>query len=430
MSTTVIDNTNLLGTHRAKVQEEALKLFEQEAPLYFAAQKMPAETNITEFGYEIPMVTHRAGGYSFPTAASPSFGTAVAPLTAKMYAVPMPVVQQAVEYRRAFNTLSQGKSQVSTLTQEEVDVMRTAELLKLLNIYYHGDGNGGLAVAASAHGAPGTITLTLAATASAGGGQTKGARFLYNNFTYQAINPATDAVRGTFTVTASGGTSNSVTATLSSGTIAINDIIVHPGSWKRVPSGIRNLISRSGLLQGVDKSVHPELNDPGLDLGGGLLTPNAFYSVKTMLQTRQNKEAAADGLTACMTFGQHNQIAAQGTGFRQQIVPNTGKATLATYGNNSVYVDGDTTFLRDADADDDGVRMWMNGAIKRLEEEPIGPVTPNENNGWAMWQGTNGTGSYQFFRAIGGINTLCKVGINQAAVISNASLGITQTGSY
>jgi hypothetical protein len=239
---------------------------------------------------------------------------------------------------------------------------------------------------------------------------------LEEGHSYHAINPATGAVRGTFTVVTPGKTSAAINVT--AGTIAVNDPIVDLNSYNRWFRGLWHLIGNtSRVLQGLNTANFSDLNDPIVDLNGQVLTPAAFRSVKSSLQTRNNKEDAENSLLCFGTFGQYSVLCKQGYNLRFYVNGNNGVVT----GVASEYQDGDTMFVRDADAEEDKQALAQAEAMKIYEEMPFG-LYDLDNQEWRMQLGVNGTGSDNYQQAMGMRSCLAKMKTRKTAGIIRASI--------
>jgi hypothetical protein len=175
-------------------------------------------------------------------------------------------------------------------------------------------------------------------------------------------------------------------------------------------------------LQGLNTANFSDLNDPIVDLNGQLLTPAAFRSVKTSLQTRNNKEDAENSLFSIGTFGQYSVLCKQGYNLRFYVNGNNGVVT----GVASEYQDGDTMFVRDSDADDDRNALMQAEALKMYKEMEFG-LYDLDNQEWRMLLGVNGTGSDNYQQAMGCRNCLVKMKTRKTAGIIRASLTGVET---
>jgi len=280
---------------------------------------------------------------------------------------------------------------------DQVMVGYTDTFRKRMNQYFYGTGSGSVAFSASTITALGSGTLTCTTTAATTPGQTKGATWLWEAETYQAINASTGAVRGSFTVTTAG--TSSCTINLLSGSITSGDPIVIQGSYQLAMRGLGWLISdQSRVLQGLDTSVYTDLNAPVVDLAGALLTPAAIENAKALLQTRNNTEVAKNNLTAFLTWGQYSTIRKQGYNLGYYLRNEAGSDTMK--GVQGDYTDGDTRFICDTDMDEDRVYLAKTADYKIYEQKAFGPYK-RDGLEMRMLMGANQTGSDNWQKALG-----------------------------
>jgi hypothetical protein len=280
---------------------------------------------------------------------------------------------------------------------------------KVLSRHFHGDGTGTLCISSSAIG--GTGVASFSGTVSSGGTSahacTKGTAWLKKNEIYDAINPSTEAVRGTFTVLTEGRQTCSINVT--AGTIASGDKIVITGSWKKVPMGLRYLCDFSNrVLQNYDTTNAQNLNTPVYDMGGNAITPSAFSFAKGLIQAYTNDGEEAKGKMIIMTQAHQKTLVNQAFQYRQYVNP---KGDMTVYGVPSKYVDedGDVHFI-DADAPDEQVRMLDASSYMVGEDMPWG-VYNDDGKEWRMRHGTADSGSDVWFLALGWHGQLYKKGV-------------------
>jgi hypothetical protein len=311
-----------------------------------------------------------------------------------------------------------------------MDVLKlyTDTATKRVEMMFYGDGTGALAYSSSTIGSTGAATMNCTTAAAATPGQTKGGRRLESNgASYNAINTSTGAIRGTLTVTTMGGSSVAVNVT--SGTVSSGDPIVDVNSYNRWFRGLGWIISdQNRTLQGLSTSSYPDLNAPVIDLNGAVLTPAAFENIKATLQTRNNDETAENNLSCYITPGQFSVLRKQG--YSLGYYDRSGDGGDTVKGVAKKYVDGDTTFIRAADNDEDRAYLVKNDCVGSWEEMPFGEYNFDQQN-WRMVLGSNSTGSDNYQRAIG----ICtQIGIlypRATAFIKRASLSgvVTQVTS-
>ncbi len=411
---------NITDAHKQHVVDDMVEFFEQNAPTYNSFKNNFDQDEITEKGVKIPFWSRRPGGHTGYLPSNSDFNAAVSPQSNAMWAFPvgyaLPTVMQGT-VMRSFKR-RQG-DQIQSFRQ--LMELYTETATKRINMMCHGDGSGALAFSASTIGATGPATLNCTTTPAATPGQTKGAVRLEEGHSYNAINPATGAIRGTFFVVTPGKSSAAINVT--NGTIASGDPIVDVNSFNRWFRGLWHLIGNSArVLQGLNTANFPDLNDPIVDLNGQVLTPAAFRSVKSSLQTRNNSEDAENSLLCWGTFGQYTVLCKQGYNLRFYVNGNNGVVT----GVANEYQDGDTVFVRDADADEDRQALAQAEALKIYEEMPFG-LYDLDNQEWRMQLGVNGTGSDNYQQAMGLRSCLAKMKTRKTAGIIRASITGVET---
>jgi hypothetical protein len=392
-----VDFTNLGDLKREEVDTRVRTYFENKATGYNAFRKASPTHELTEKGYRAAMYTGRPGGHTAFLPSSPDFNAATAPQTQSMYIFPthyaLPMVWQG-------NTLRAFERDKKNNLQSILDILKlyTDTATKRIEMMFYGDGTGALAYSASTLGSTGAgQTLNCTTSAATTPGQTKGARRLELNQTYQAINTPTGAVRGTFTVTTVGA--SSCVINLTAGTISSGDPIVDVGCYNRYMRGLGWMISdQSRTLQGLSTATFPDLNAPVVDLANVGITPAALENVKSSLNTRNNDEVAENNLLGFITFGQHSQLRKQG--YSLGVYLRNGEAGDETKGVAKQYTDGDTTFIRAKDMDEDRVYLVKSDCVAMFEEMPFGEYNFDQQ-AWRMLLGSNSTGSDNYQKAIG-----------------------------
>ncbi len=415
-----VEYANIQDSHKQNVREDMTEFFENNAPTYNAFKKYLDYEEITEKGVRIPFWVRRPGGHTGFVPSASDFNPAVPPQSGSMWGFPvgyaMPVVMNGAVIRSF-----QRRKQDAIQSFREFMGLYTETATKRINQMCHGDGSGALAFSASAIGATGVTSCNFTTTAAATPGQTKGAYRLEEGHSYHAMNPATGAIRGTFTVTIPG--KSSATINVTSGTIASGDPIVDLNSYLRWWRGLWHLIGASSrVLQGLNTANFQDLNDPIVDLNGQTLTPAAFRSVKSSLQTRNNKEDAENSLLCFGTFGQYTVLCKQGYNLRFYVNGNNGVVT----GVANEYQDGDTVFVRDADGDEDRLALTQAEAFAMYEEMPFG-LYDLDNQEWRMLLGVNNTGSDNYQQAMGCRSAMVKVKTRKCAGIIRAALAGVET---
>jgi hypothetical protein len=411
-----LNNAIALGQERIK----RVKEFQGQStrPLFDWVMKQD-KAPLNDFGRRIPLYLAEPGGETFFTYASPSFRDPIAPEDDAMRVYPARSAVAIALNGDMLRALKRGDENYFLKYQERID--RTANSLKkILSRHFHGDATGTVGIANSNLGGLGVATLNGVFTSGGTSAQavTKGTSNLKKNEIYDAINPATEAVRGTFTVVTEGRRSCSVNVT--AGTVAVNDKIVISGSWKKVPVGLRQLANFSNrVLQNYDTANAPNLNTPFYNANGGALSPSMFRVAKGLVGTFVNDTGKEKGKMIVMTEGHQVTLVNQAFQYRQYVNP---KGDETVYGVPSKYIDsdGDIHFV-DADAADEQVRILDANAYSVGEDMPWG-VYDDDGNQWRMRSGTNNAGSDVFYLAMGWQGQLEKAGIGLAdAVIDNVA---------
>jgi hypothetical protein len=394
MSTTQFTNVQdffIQGTN-----DVGFKLFENNAHTYNAFKKYTGDIPVTLKGWKVPLWTTRPGGHTSYLPSQSDFNQATPPNSGAMYIYPtyyaLPI-QLAGSLIRSYN--KGGADAVESLGQfmEQYNDAAT----KRINYYCIGDGSGALAYAATTLASTGAgQTLTCSTTAgSVVAGQTKGGYRLDSGSYYQAIDETTGNPRGVILVTTKSATAPTVTVL--SGSVTSGDPIVDVGGYRRAMRGCAWLISNVNRdLQGVSTATEPDLNSPFIDNANQPFTPAVISNLKASLQTRQNTSNAANSMVSIMTPGQYQVLRKQGYNFRMDTT--NGKA--AVQGVASEYQDGDTTFVQDADMDDDRNYMFKGEFVKMFENMPFGNYNLDGME-MRMQLGVNSSGSDDYQMAVG-----------------------------
>lgn len=389
-----LQNAVALGQER--VAEVADYIGNTKHPLFQWVMTKKDKERLTYYGKRLPFFATQDGGETFFDYSDPTFRDYVPEESEAMRIYPANFAKSLKLKGDMLRSLMAGDP--NTFDDYERKVKRFARAARqLLSVMFHGDGTGTLAISNSTINSTGAATLNCLYESAGTSAQaiTKGAQYLRKNETYQAINPSTEAVRGTFTVTVEGKRSCSINVT--AGTIAPNDKIVLVGSYKKVPNGLRQLANFANrVLQNYNTANNPHLNTPYYDMGGNAITPDAFKFAKSLVQALSNDENEANSKMIIMTFGHNYQLTSQGFQYRQYTDP---KGNQTIHGVFSKYIDadGDVHFL-DADAPDEQIRILDAASYHVGEEKPWGLY---EGKDWEMIQGTNSAGSDVYFRAIG-----------------------------
>lgn len=388
--------SNLPDLKRQDVSDMVQSFFESNAPGYNAFRKPVNTHEITEKGYRIPYYTRRPGGHTGFTPGASDFNAAVPMQTASMYVYPVGYALPMVWEGSTIRAFQRNKG---NNIQSILDIMKlyTETATKRINQIFYGDGSGALAFSASNIGGTGVATLNGTTAAAATPGQTKGTVRLEEGHVYNAINPSTGAIRGTFVVLTPGKTSCSINVT--AGTISSGDPIVDVNSYNRWMRGLGHLISdQARVLQGLNTATFTDLNAPVLDLDGKALTPAALETLKSQVNTRNNTEDAEAKLMCFITFGQHSVLRKQG--YNLGFYMRSGEGGDSVKGVAKRYEDGDTVFVRDADQDEDRGYLVQADQYVMFEEMPFGEYDLDGQE-WRMLLGANNTGSDNYQRALG-----------------------------
>lgn len=418
-----LNPNNVLDLKAEDVESMVRSFFEVNAPTYNFFDEL-TEGEITEKGKRIAYYSRKPGGHTAYSHTASDFNAPVEPQTISGYVYPtyyaLPMILNEA-------TLAMFQNNQNANLQSFLDVLKMwpAAATKRINRMYHGDGSGALAFAAGTLAGTGSgQTLSCTTTAAATPGQTKGAVFLEEGHVYQAWNVAGNAVRGTFTVTTAGRSSCVVNVT--SGSITSGDPIVDVGSYSKWFRGLGHGISAtSRYLQGLNTANFPDLNAVESDLAGVALTAATIHTVKGQLNVRDNSGAAETGLSCIISEGQFRQLSAQNYGFRQYVINGESGADV-TKGVANRYVDHDTMFLRDADADDDRVYFFRNGVIKNYIQMKFGEKRLDGQE-YRMLLGANNAGSGQYQKAWGCSSNLAFLFPRSSALIKRAAISSTVT---
>lgn len=366
------------------VMNESRPWFENHCPSYNMIKENTESMPFTEKGWRLPAWSGRPGGHGAYIPSSPDFNAAVPPRTNSMYVFPTGYALPAVMDGATIRGLKIGASQAVIDAKDNIK-WYTDAASKRMNYIVQGDGTGALAYSSSTLTAGAGQTLNCTTTASTTAGQTKGAVRLELNNYYQAINTATGAIRGTIFVTTTGKASCVVTVV---GSVSASDPLVDVNSYNKYFRGFAWVFSGTNrVFQGLNTANFPALNSSQLDLVNRLFTPADFETLKAFLQTANNDPSAANAKKCVMTPGAYSDLCKQGYGYRQYV---NGENTVQ--GVAKKYVDGDTTFELDADADDDRRYVFAANEVRRFEEMPFG-IFDLDGLTMRMQMGANGTGS-------------------------------------
>lgn len=386
---------------REEVKKEYDFIGENNTPFFnwlMSRRKM----RLTQFGYRIPIQTQEQGGHGFFNRSNVNFNTPIPFDGDSMRVYPtwyaLPVEVDGASLR----DMKSGDENVFVKYASQMK-MGTKAAKKRLNQIFQGDGTGALAVS-NTTGGTGNVNLHTLASSSQLEAGTKGSVRLVKNNVYQSINPSTEAVRGTFTVTAINSKSQ-VAANFSSGTTAAGDPIVDVGSYKNAPQGTRSLLAQTGLLQNVNRADYAEMKTPRVNGGDLPVSPFMINNAKDLINVAANDQEESVGRLIKTTHGQYSALAAQGYGFRQY------GASESTRGVPRKYIDqeGDT-WLIEADGAEDRIELLDQASYVLGEQKEFG-LYNEDGNDLRMSAGSNGVGADKFFWAIGWGGNLIKDGL-------------------
>jgi hypothetical protein len=419
-----VEFSNITDLKRQAVEKKAREFYENNDPGMKAFGKAVDKPPLTEKGYRLPNYSTRPSGETWFVPSNSDFNAAGPMQTVSMwvyptmYAFPMLWTGSAIESM-------ENDTEDNIESYEDIMTKYSETAQKRLEQYFYGNGSASLAYSASTISSLGSNTLTCTTAAAVTPGQTKGATQLWPNWTFQAINTSTAQVRGTFTVTTAGSTS--CTINLTSGTISSGDPIVSVGAYQMAMRGLGWLISNeTRVLQGLSTSQFPDLNAPGVDLAGALLTPAAIENTKALLQTRNNAADAKNNLTAFLTWGQYSTIRKQGYNLSYYIRNQENSENMK--GVQGDYTDGDTRFICAADMDEDRVYFAQTSQMKMYEQKKFGKYN-RDGLQQRMLLGANGTGSDNYSSAIGWKGNCAVLSPRSTAFIQRAQQGFATSVS-
>jgi hypothetical protein len=409
--------TNITDLKRQAVEKDVRMFYENNDPGMRAFGKAVDKPPLTEKGYRLPDYSRRPTGMTWFTSSASDFNQANGPQTVSMWVFPTMSAWPMIWSGSAIESM-ENDTQDNVQSYDQIMVQYTETFRKRMNQFFYGTGTGSLAYSSSTITSLGSNSMNCTTTAATTPGQTKGAMWLWEQETYNAINASTGAVRGTFVVTTAGA--SSCTINLISGTITSGDPIVIQGSYQLALRGIGWLISdQNRVLQGLDTSVYLDLNSPVVDLAGALLTPAAIENAKALLQTRKNDVAASNNLTAFITDGQYSTIRKQGYNLGYYLREDAGSENMK--GVQGDYTDGDTRFLCDADMDEDRVYFAKTSDFKIYEMKAYGKYN-RDGLDTRMLLGQNQTGSDNWQSAVGWKGNPAALSARGSAFIKRAQL--------
>jgi len=384
--------SNLSDAQRQNVNKKLKNTYEMNTPGIDEIKKSTKKMDIDEAGYRIRQLEVEPGGHGFYSGASSSYNEPFPAQSVSMWVYPVRYAL-AMQYDVALlESLKEGKSEFIIKLLDVLNKHVEAGA-KRMNQMLYGIGDAALAYSATTIATSGTVNCETAAALTAG--HTKGAVRLKRLHKYQAINPATGAVRGTFQVTTPGKTS--FVMSLISGTIASGDPIVDIGSYMNAPRGFAQIFSPTNrILQGIDTSLHPDYNCPEVDLAGAVPSPADVETIKTKVATKRNDSEVT--LKCFTTRNNMSVLRQQGFGYRMMIVSESAGTGVST-GVPSKYIENGVKYIEDADCDEDRFYFMETADVERFVEKDF-DVADFDGNEWRMWLGANGYGSDLYLRAL------------------------------
>lgn len=406
MASTGFEAVANLGKER--VAERFQMIGETNAPLLDHFMKRPKKP-LDEQGYRMPMITQEPGGHNLYAQGTSDFRAPIPMDSDSMRVYPV-WYQLAHQLNGAtLRSLKGGKETQLLSYRRDIGIL-TDVALKHLNFFMHGDGTGALAVCGSVITGNGSTTMTCLtlATSGAGEAETKGGIRLKRNHVYATINPATGAIRHTFTVTTPSKTAPTVLVANYATNSASGDPIVDLGyntstsCYKKAPAGLRSLCAATGIVQNVDRATFFEWKTPRVNGNDLPITPYVFKTAKAYVNIAANDMGEAMGKLVVMTPGQEAMLCIQQFGYRRY----AGNETVRGVAGKYVDADGDTV-IYDADGAEDRIYILDGNSFYLGEEKAFG-IFDEDTLELRMLAGTNGVGSDSFYLALGWGGNLIK----------------------
>lgn len=370
-----IQYTDMPDTQRQHIADTVKTIREYMTPTLDSFTKSARKIAGGQQGYQIPFFVTDYGQNSYlsPGASGNSFQQPIAPISKSMY-VGLAFQGKAMYTDGIFMDTMDKKE--SLINEAQLRELAIENFMKHQNYYSIGDNYGYGIVAVTTSNTGGTFTGTTAASTVAG--HTKGAHRLIQGVTYDVVDESSFAVVGTMTPTANGTNSATVTCTTTGSVNNSGAYIVEQGAFNKVPRGLAYLINNNDrVFQNLDTTDYQEFNSSVVDLNGSALTSAAINTLKTKVKIRQNQPVSEGfGRIGHLTPGSYNVLAIQGfaasvTGYNGRQDFSNGKDGTA-YGLPGRYVDGDITWVTDADMDEDRVYLRNAADYFRFELKPMG----------------------------------------------------------
>ncbi|HEY8560504.1 MAG TPA: hypothetical protein VIL74_09015 [Pyrinomonadaceae bacterium] len=346
-------------------------------------------------GVEIPFFKNLAHGEAAldPLTGSTSFGRMIPQNLDKMF-VGVAFGGFTVEWEH-FHQTDANRGNLPMGKEQQRDAVMETYLLHQ-NWYRIGDGSGVLAVATTAGGS-GTRTFAYDATAR---NRSKGSIRLavsYNTaagkrILYQSVDPATDTVNAEFYITSKPNATQAV-CVMVSGSVAVGDVIVKKGHYKRVAYGHGTHFSNGNRwYQGVDTTNYDFLKCRYVDGGGAGITPTMITTAKTANKTRGNDAEAGKKKVAHLTPSNYQELAAFGYTLRTY---NAEKGEADTsFGLPTTYQDEDWIFIQDADFEEAFIDVRDKRSYFEYRQQELQEISP----GAQQYVGTEMFGSTEKFQ--------------------------------
>lgn len=260
-----------------------------------------------------------------------------------------------------------------------------------------GNGDGTVAMVGSASGTTLTALLDGSARGSSKGVFRLAISLAADPIYYECIN-ASDAVVAKFFITAkSSATQATMDFTGGSGNAAAMNTsgfrIVEAGSFKKAMTGIgyHHSDSTSRIYQGASVADDPFLINASVDMSAAAVTPTAIHTLKGMVQTAANAPESEFPFVGHLSFQNYRILASYGYTDRQYTLNDNTKSTT-TFGLPTVYKDGDTVWVPDADYEEAYIDLRERAPFFEYVQKKFGPETA-DGISRHEWIGANESGS-------------------------------------
>jgi len=367
--------------------------YETQLTAYNAIQKRGKKDFVNGKGERIPSKFRRPTGITAHQEGG-SFNAPRNPRYDDMYVFPLAMSLAYDLSGRVIRNFNAGSeyTQVEGLSDYLADVASALQKDVERNIW--GNGQGSRAIATT--GSSGS-TINLRSAAVAAYGSTKGATHLEIGEVYDIVDPATGTVRTQATIT--GKTNTTATATFATGDasqVADGDLLVPQGGYLNFPRGFAYMIDNgNALIQGLLRSIYPELRSSVVDLTGNSQTVSDFNQAVAFLQIRGDVLGPQTGVAVWMPVCQEANMLRLGQNLKRFTGSEKnfdGSFTTFGYGNLTINVA--------KDIDEDRSYFTRMEDIFCLEEMPFG-VYDLDGNQLRMKAGSNGVGSDAYTGAMG-----------------------------